>query len=66
MSNINFHVEVPEGQLEKALMKFNRKIREDKFMKKLLERERFEKPSVKQRKKRKLKKYLSYLYTIND
>ena len=54
--NCLLHVEVKDNNVEKALSLFKRKVKNSGLLKELRDREYYEKPSIKRRRKRKLQK----------
>ena len=54
--NCLLHVEVKDNNVEKALSLFKRKVKNSGLLKELRDREYYEKPSIKRRRRRKLQK----------
>ncbi len=54
--NCLLYVEVKDNNVEKALSLFKRKVKNSGLLKELRDREYYEKPSIKRRRKRKLQK----------
>ena len=54
--NCLLHVEVKDNNVEKALSLFKRKVKNSGLLKELRDREYYEKPSIKRRRRKKLQK----------
>ena len=54
--NTRLYVEVKDNNIEKALSQFKRKIKNSGLLKELRDREYYEKPSIKRRRRKKLQK----------
>ena len=54
--NTRLYVEVKDNNIEKALSLFKRKVKNSGLLKELRDREYYEKPSIKRRRRKKLQK----------